>query len=250
MPVQPATEVYPTTLQPPRAPWAPLYHIGAIAAVAVVALMVVHTVVFLRWPPPGYTPTAENTRAWFALFDSSPLLALVNLDLLMLVDFVCVVLTFVALCVVLWRTHRVSALLGGLLVVMSAAVYLASNPAFTMQALARGHAASAADRELYVAAGQATLALYHGTPFDVGYVLSAIAGIIVSVALLRSRELGAATATLGLVMFVMNLVPPTVGTIGVVLSMASLPLLAIWLLLVSRRLWALARALPAGGSPG
>lgn len=102
--------------------------------------------------------------------------------------------------------------------------------------------ATAPDQGLYVAAGQAALAAYHGTPFDVGYVLSAIAGIIMCLAMLRGRVFGAVTAYVGIVMYAMNLVPPTAGTVGMILSLASLPLLVIWLVLVARRLATLARS--------
>lgn len=235
MPLQPAAQVFAETTTPRR----PLAHAGAWAALAVVALMVVHTVIFLAWPPPGYEPTAANTRAWFELFSTQPLLALVNLDLLMLVDFACVLLVFLGISSVLWRDERLRGLLvvANVFAAVSAAVYFASIPAFTMQALARGYASATNDAPLYVAAGQATLAIYHGTPFDVGYVLSAVAGLLLSAAMLRVPAVfPRALVILGIVMFAMNLVPPTAGPIGLVLSMASLPLLATWLVLVARRL--------------
>ena len=234
----------PAAARDPRARLA-LFAVASIAAIGVVVLMAAQMVVFLTLPPPGFTPTPDNTRAWFALFEASPVVALVNLDVPMLVDFVLVLVVFVALWAALRRRCPTLALLGVVFAVVSAAVYLASNPAFTMMALAEGfRAAPAGEQALYIAAGQAILATYHGTPFDVGYVLSAIAGLLMTFAMLRSDVFGRATAYIGLVVFSMNLVPPTAGTVGMVLSLGSLPPLVVWLILVARRFWTLDRDPP------
>jgi hypothetical protein len=222
---------------------AAIYRAGALAAASVVGLFVIHTIIFLTWRPPAFEPTRENTRAWFALFDASPVVALVDLDALMLLDFVLVVILFVALWKAVRSLYPNAALVALLLVAISSAVYLASNPAFTMLSLANGYrVADVESRDAFVAAGQSALAVYHGTPFDVAYVLSAIGGIVMTVAMRRSRVFGAVTGYVGVVMYAMNLVPPTAGVFGLVLSIASLPLLVVWLLLVARRLSQLTRS--------
>jgi hypothetical protein len=216
--------------------WAPLHTVGAVAAWFAVGLMAIQMVIFLMWPPPAFEPTPGNVRAWFALFDSEPWVALANLDALMAIDFLLLLLVMLALWSVLHRRRPVTTAIALLVAVVAAAVYLGSNPAFTMLSLADGHrSASLADRELYVAAGQAALAVYHGTPFDVGYVLSAIAGLLMSHAMLGS-QFGRVTAYLGIGTYVMNLVPATAGTLGFVLSLASLLPLVGWLVLVGRGL--------------
>jgi hypothetical protein len=62
--------------------------------------------------------------------------------------------------------------------------------------------------------------------------------------MLRSTIFSKVTAYVGLVLSVTMLVPPTVGTIGLVFSLGSLVPLEIWLILIARRLFRLGQ----GGS--
>jgi hypothetical protein len=135
----------------------------------------------------------------------------------------------------------VTTLIGFVLCAIGAAVYFSSNPAFTMLSLADQYAAAnnALERTELLAAAQSALAIYHGTPFDVGYVLSAIAGLLMCSAMVGTGVFGRPTAYIGLAMYTMNLVPATAGMPGLVLSIASLFPLAVWLVLVARRLWLL-----------
>ncbi len=71
------------------------------------------------------------------------------------------------------------------------------------------------------------------------YVLGAVAGLIISAVMLRSNIFSKVTAYVGILMNVMMLVPPTVGTIGLLLSLISLVPLAIWYILIARRLFQL-----------
>jgi hypothetical protein len=81
------------------------------------------------------------------------------------------------------------------------------------------------------------LATWQGTAFDVSYVLSAIAILIVSAVMLRSHHLfSKTTGYAGLSAGVLALVPPTAGTVGLILSLVSLVPMVIWLALIARRL--------------
>ena len=73
------------------------------------------------------------------------------------------------------------------------------------------------------------------------YILGAVATLIMSVVMLRSTIFSKATAYLGIATGVLMIVPPTVGTIGVYISLLSLLPLVIWYILVARRLLQLAR---------
>lgn len=90
---------------------------------------------------------------------------------------------------------------------------------------------------MFLAAGQATLTTWTGTAFDVSYVLGGVALLIISVVMLRSTIFNRETAFVGLALGVTMLVPPTVGTIGLVISLISLLPLIIWLILIARRLF-------------
>lgn len=134
-------------------------------------------------------------------------------------------------------------LMGTLLLVVGITVYFASNPSFTMLALSDQYAVAASDAErlALAAAGQAILAVYHGAPFDIGYVLQGIGGLFVTVVMLRSPVFGRGIAWLGIVTYALFLVPPTAGTIGVIISLVSLLPMVVWLALIGLRLLRIGR---------
>ncbi len=111
-----------------------------------------------------------------------------------------------------------------------------------MLSLSNQYAAATTDaeRSYLLAAGRATLAIWQGTAYDVGYILGGAATLIIAVVMLRSAVFGKVTGYVGLVVGVMMLVPATAGAIGIVLSLMSLLSTAIWEILVARRLFELA----------
>lgn len=84
------------------------------------------------------------------------------------------------------------------------------------------------------------LAIYQGTAFDVSYVLLAVAPLIITVVMLRSKSFGKVTAYVGMVANVLA-VGLFVPVIGVFLSLASVVGLLIWYVLLARRLFLLAQ---------
>lgn len=238
----PGMPIWPALDAPPReSAWGPLYKVGALSAVSIVVLMVFQLVMVIIAPSPSFTPDHAAAVAWFELLHRQPLLGLLHLDGLMLLNYVFVILLFLALFFALRRRRPVETLLSFVLCAIATAVYFTSNPAFTMLALADQYALATSDvaRIELLAAAQATLAVYHGTPFDVAYVLSAVAGILICSAMFSTSVFGRPTAVIGIVVFAMNLIPATAGTLGLVLSIGSLLPLAVWLILVARRLWRL-----------
>jgi hypothetical protein len=121
------------------------------------------------------------------------------------------------------------------------AAYFASTTAFSMLSLSDQYAAATteAERSIYLAAGQAMLAIWQGTAFDVGYVLEGVALLIIAAVMLRSTLFSKKTAYVGILLGVMSLVPPTAGTIGLLFALGSLVPLEIWDILISRRLFQL-----------
>jgi hypothetical protein len=86
------------------------------------------------------------------------------------------------------------------------AVYLASNQAFAMLSLSERYAAATTDaqRSVLLAAGEALLAIdnpgaaYQGTGIYASFSLVVLAGLILSVVMLRSSVFGRATAITGI----------------------------------------------------
>jgi hypothetical protein len=126
---------------------------------------------------------------------------------------------------------------------LAIAAYFASTTPFEMLTLSGQYASAVTDAERLSAlsAGQATYAVWQGTAFSVSYILSAAAALIASVLMLRSSVFGRATAYAGILMGVAGLVPPTVGALGLVMSLVSLVPMWVWLFLAGRKLLQLAR---------
>jgi hypothetical protein len=221
--------------------WDNLPRIGGWAAVVMLALIPLQILVYAVSPPP------TSVVGWYELFEQNRLLALVDLDLLLLVDYLLAGFVFVALWVVMRRTHPEAAAIMLGLEALAIAAYIASNPAIEMMSLADQYAAAATDvrRGQLVAAGESTLVAWTGTAFVTSYLLSAIATLIASVVMVRSRVFSRATGIIGIIYGVLNLVPSNAGTLGLVLSLGSLIPMVGWLALIARRL---IRTQPAGAS--
>jgi hypothetical protein len=229
--------VAPAIVMEPEARWQTLYRIGAASALIVLVLVPIQMLVYLTTPPP------ETVEGWFALYDRSTMLGLLDMDLLLIVDQVLIAVMFLAVCVALRRTAPSWVAIALLLAVVAFAAYLASNPAFEMLALSQRYAEATTDteRSILLAAGQTMVASWTGTAFSVGYVLGALGFLIVSFAMLRAHVFGRVTAWVGVVFGVASLVPASAGSVGIAFSLASLVPMWIWLGLVALRLARLGR---------
>lgn len=226
-------------------PWSPLFKAGSLAAATVVAFIPLQTVIYAAWPPP------TTVAGWFDLFARSAFIGLLDMDLLLLVDYGLMGVVVLALYMLLRRIAPV--LMTGALALqfLGTAAYFSSATAFEMLALSRQYAAAttAAEQQSLIAAGQVLLATWQGTAYNVSYVLGGLVVLAITGALQRSRLFGKPIIYVGWVMGAMMLVPPTVGTIGLYLSLASLVPTIIWLVLVARCLLVVSRAEGAGGLP-
>jgi hypothetical protein len=214
--------------------WQTLHRVGGATALAVLVLIPVQMVVYFLWLPPS------NVTGWFALFQDNALVGLLNMDLLLIVDYLLLIGLFSALWAFLRRANESLMAIALILQLVATATYLASTAAFEMLSLSNQYATATTDveRSLFLSAGQAMLVTWQGTAFDVSYVLSALATLIVSAVMVRSQSFSKITGYAGLSAGILMLVPPTAGTIGVVFSLLSLVPLLVWLILIARRLLA------------
>jgi len=189
--------------------------------------------VFLLSPPP------QTVAGYFDLFQRNPFLGLVDLDLLLTVDYLAMIPLYLALYVLVRRRSGTLGLLGLVLGLFSLMLFLVSREAtFSMWMLSSQHAAASTDaqRAALEASGQMLLTMYNGGTFGLSYVLGALSTMLFSVALWRYEILGKAVGIVGVVTAVTMLVPPNVGPVGLVVAMLSLIPTAIWLILLARRL--------------
>jgi hypothetical protein len=217
----------------PDTSWKPLYRVGGAAALITAVLIPLQIVVFVAWPPPLEGTVSE----WFTLFEDNWLLGLLSLDLLLIVDYVLLVPIVLALYVALRRVSESWMAVATALYFVAIAAYFASNTAFEMLSLSDQYAAATTDaqRTMYLAAGQAMLATFEGTAFQVSYVLASLAGIIIGAVMQRS-DIFSKVAAYALILG--DVIGPGlyVPTIGIFLSVISVPVLWIWYVLIARRL--------------
>lgn len=215
--------------------WRSIYRIGAFAAVAVLALVPVQAAVFIVWPPP------TTVGGFFSLFEQNAVVGLLALDLLLMASWILSALMFVALYAALRRTRESLVTIALVAQLVGLAVYFASNTAFSMLTLSQQYAAATTDAErtVFLAAGQAMLALYTGTAFNVSYLLSGVAALLMAGAMLRSGIFGMVTAYIGIAYAVLQVVPPTAGAAGMIVSLLSLAPMVIWIALIARTLFRL-----------
>lgn len=205
------------------------------AALVSVALTFVQVWIYVQWPPP------EAVEGFYALFNDNPLLGLLSMDLLYIVNNVLVLLVYFGLSFVLMRRYPSTVTVGLLFGAVGMAAYVASNTAFEMLSLASAYeAADATGRIALLGAGEAMLAVFKGTAFNIYYILNGIALFFFAGAVLASERFSRAAGISGLVAAALMMIPSTAGPIGVVFALASLLPWVVFAFLVGRRLLRLA----------
>lgn len=218
--------------------WKALYKFGAIAALLMVAIIIVQLIVFMTAPPP-----LEGTATdWFALFQTNKLIGLIGFELLMIIYTLLSMPLVLSLYHALKRTDPAFTALYVALSLIGVVCFVAARPAFEMLALSNQFAAAATEtqRAGILAAGEATLAAFHGTTFHVSYVLGSISGLIISLVMLKSQIFSKATAYVRIAssIFDFGLYIPV---IGVMISIFSVLFLFVWNIMIARRLLQLAK---------
>jgi len=213
--------------------WKRLYEVGGVAALLSAVCIPLQMIVFIAWPP----PLDGTVSDWFRLFQTNRLIGLIDLDLLLVVDNVLLIPVLLALYVALRRTSESLMVIATALGIVGIVLFITSNPAIEMLSLSDRYAAATTDaqRTIYLAAGQAVLAGWQGTAFQVGYLLSSIAGIVIPVVMLRGTIFGKATAVLGILANAIGL-GLYLPAIGIFLALFSVVFLELWYILLGRRL--------------
>lgn len=213
--------------------WRPLYTVATVTAILVTCVIPIQAAIFLISPPP------QTVLGYFALFQRNPVLGLLDLDLLLSIDYLALLPLYLALYVLVRRRASSVAAIALVLGLFSVLLFLVSREAtFSMWLLSDQHqaAGSDAERAALVASGQMLLTMYNGGTFGLSYVLGAVSTLLFSGALWRTQVLGKAAGVVGVVTGLTMLVPPNTGPVGLVLAMLSLIPTAVWLVLVARGL--------------
>jgi len=118
-----------------------------------------------------------------------------------------------------------------------AAAFVVSRPGFEMLSLSHAYAAATTDaqRAVYLAAGEATLAVFEGMAYWVSYILGSISGLVISVVILRGGVFSKSTGYLRFASSVLDF-GIFVPAVGLFIALLSVFCLMGFNILVSRRL--------------
>lgn len=218
--------------------WKPLFKIGGVSALMMVGIIIAQMIVFISAPP----PYEGGASAWFALFQNNKIIGLINFELLMIVYVFLSIPITLSLYILLRRVSPSFTVLYVVLSLIGIMSFIVARPAFEMLSLSNGYAAAATDAEraIYLSAGETLLAVFHGTAFQVSYILGSLGGLIVSLVMLKTDVFSKTTAYLRIAssVFDFGLYIPVVG---MYISIFSVLFLLIWDVLVARRLFQLGR---------
>jgi hypothetical protein len=233
-----------------HADWKTLYKVGGVAALMTILVGFVESSLTLL--PDGTSADMVTVVDWFTFLQDNPFMGLRNLGLLNMFFSALAVPLYLALFAAHRKVDRVYAALAMIVAFIGVAVFFATNRAFPMLDLSNQYAAATNDaqRASLVAAGQAMLSVGQshtpGTFF--AFFFSGVAGVTMSIVMLRGNVFGKINAYVGILGFSLWLI----FEIGVsfawdldgaamMLAMLGGLLSAMWGILLARRLFQLAR---------
>lgn len=213
-----------------------LYKIGGTAALFMAGITLTQFIVFTVEPP----PLEGNASDWFALFQKSALLGLLGFESLLIIYAILAILVAVVLFVALKSTNQSLTTLFLILSAIGGMAFIVARPAFEMLSLSNQYSVATTDaqRAVFVAAGESMVAVFHGTAFQVSYILGSITGFLIATVMLQSAVFSRSTAYLRMASSLLDFGIYMPG-IGLYLSLFSVVFLMIFNIMVARRLFQL-----------
>jgi hypothetical protein len=225
--------------------WTGLYKLGAVTSLLILCTAMLEIVI--TFLPGGYA-SAETVVDWFNLLQGNWFLGLRNLGLLNVVMTAFSIPMFFALCMAHWKVHSKSSALALIVSFIGISVFYATNRAFAMLDLSTQYAVANTDAQRAVLedAGQALLAVgqSHTPGTFIGFCLSEIAGILISVVMLRGGIFSKLSAWAGILGFGMLWVYeicqsfiPEASSFALIFAMIGGMLNLLWYGLIAHRLF-------------
>ena len=224
-----------------------IYKIGGIAALLTVVVAFGEMVI--TFLPGGYAPV-ETVFDWFTQLQGNWFMGLRNLGLLNILMFNLGIPMYFALYTAHWKGSKGLGALAMIISFTGVAVLLATNRAFAMLELSGQYvqATTEAQRSMLAAAGQAMLSVgrSHSPGTFIGFFLGELAGVLMSVVMLRGKIFNKATALIGIIAFTLLLIfevcisfIPVLKEVAMIFAIGGGLLNVIWLVLLGRRLFQL-----------
>jgi hypothetical protein len=227
--------------------WKALYRLAAVCVFLAFAVMVLEILISAIPVGPRLSAETPTTAYWFRLFRQSPFMAMRNLGLINIIATTLMIPVFASLCGLHRRENGAFAGLTLLFFLAGYAVFMADNTAFPMLALSKLYAAaeSESQRSLLAAAGEALLVRgrSHTPGTFPGFFLSDLAGISVSLVMLRGKVFNKATGVIGIVTFgflfifeVISSFLPSLFVIATIIVMLGGISALVWYMMIGLRL--------------
>lgn len=195
----------------------PLYRVAQFLALTMLILIPLQIVIYVIAPPP------DTVKGFFELYQQNPFLGLLSLDFLYLFNNAILVIIYLAIFVLLYPEKPVTVILALILGLIGIACYYPSNPSFEMLTLSNKYFQALPEQQtIYLAAGEALMAGYTGTTFNVYYVLSTICLLLFAYALIKSHKFKKSVGLWGLASGFFMIVPSSAGVLGMIFSLLSL----------------------------
>jgi hypothetical protein len=232
-----------------EANWKSLYRLGGLASMSTMLVGLVEIGITLL---PGGNKAYVTVLDWFILFQNNWFMGLRNLGLLNMFFCVLDIPIFFALYGAHRKTGQSLAALAMITSFIGVAVFYATNRAFAMLDISNQYALATneAQRTILADAGAAMLAVgkSHTPGTFIAFFLSEIAGVLISIGMLRDQVFGKANAYVGIFGFSFLLIfeictsfVPALQGMAIILAMLGGILSLVWDILVARRLFQLAK---------
>jgi len=223
--------------------WKTLYKIGGAAPLIALAFYLSQFLIILFGEP--YPTTTEG---WFNLFQRSKILGLLYLNALDMASITLFSLMFLALYVALKQINKSYMAIAMLLASIGAAVFIALRSAtFAMITLSDQYMAASTDaqRSQILAMGDAAGVPIQASPLTTGFLLMAVAVLIISVVMLQSEIFSKLSVYAGVLssvlIFALHISVIILPAIADPLMGMGMLFWSLWLLMIGRRLIQLGR---------
>lgn len=161
-------------------------------------------------------PAPTTINDWFVFLQHNRFLGLIYLNIFDILNYALVGLMFLALFAVLRQVSKSGMVIALILGIVGITVYFASNTAFSMLSLSNQYASATSEvqKNLLLAAGHAVLSInrfsgpdaYPGTGGYISLLLIALAGLIISIVMIRSKTFNRSTGYVGIIANALDLI--------------------------------------------
>ncbi len=194
------------------------------------------------------TVSPVDAAGWFTLFNGQPFVGLALSEVSDIFNYALVGIIYLALCAALWKTNRSAVLIAGVSGISGVVIHFVGNQSMTLWRLSNlyGTAIDQAQRDMYLAAGEAVLAIYNPGQAFTGFgamlalFLVTLAGLIFAILMLRSSYFGKRIAVIGIIAQVFGLlffvIVPVAPSLNFVPPSVSAIFLLAWYILIGLKL--------------